>query len=88
MMAEHKGWKLRPDGEIELNPMVGYGTATLPEGACALLLEYVSDPAQPLETPNKLQLAMTRDQVSELIQALQRMADAPHIEEPPTDSKH
>ena len=87
-MAKFKDWTLHPNGDIELNPLTGWGMATLPEQGYALRLEYISAPDQPLEKPHSVQLAMSRPQLLELIEALQRMADAPHIPAPPTESRH
>lgn len=87
-MPEYKDWHLRPDGNLDLTAFVGFATATLPDGRNALMIEYESDPVRRKDDPRKLQVGMSRFQLDALIQALRRMAAAPHIEEPPTDSRH
>lgn len=87
-MSEYEGWDLRENGDIELNPMVGYATATLPDNAYAFQLRYVSRPDQPFTEPHKLQLAMSEVQLRELIQALGRMLSTPHMTAPGDEPKH
>ena len=86
--SDPENWARRPNGDIELNPLVGWTTTTLPDDACGIRLEYVSDPGQSPEEPHALQLVMYASQARELGEALLRMADAPHIPRPPTDSRH
>ena len=73
-------------GLITLSPLVGFSTATLPDGNCMIRLEFVSSPDQPFDKPDAVQLAMTRKQASELAQTLQRMAETPHV--PDRESRH
>jgi hypothetical protein len=79
-MADYKGWQTHPNGDIELNPMVGWGSATLPQNCYALRIEYISRPDQPMETPHSLQIAMTQPQLRELIEALGQLLSVPHID--------
>ena len=74
-----EGFDKDEKGLITLSPMVGCSTATLPDGNCMIRLEFVSSPDQPFDKPHAVQLAMTRKQAFELAQALQRMAEMPHV---------
>ena len=69
--------------EIELCPLAGYSTATLPNTELLLELEYFLTPADfAASSPSTLRLAMTRAQSSELSQALRRLSAAPHVTPP------
>ena len=69
-------------GLITLSPMVGVSTATLPDGNYMVRIEFVSSRDQPLDKPHAVQLAMTRQQVSELAQTLRQLAKARYIPKP------
>ncbi len=85
---EIKDFKRGPDGQVELNPLVGWTTATLPDDMRFLRIEYTILPEDPEDEPEMLQLVMPVDQTRELGEALLKLADAPHIEYPPRDSQH
>jgi hypothetical protein len=69
-------------GLITLSPLVGYSTATLPDGNFLLRIEFVSSPDQPFDKPHAVQLAMKRQQLTELARALQRLAKTQYVPKP------
>ena len=77
-MAEYKGWTLRENGDVELNPYVGFRTATLPEGQFAVQIKYITGPDEHPSKPQYLQLAFSRSGLLELQQELQALANRPH----------
>lgn len=81
-------WERAPDGTIDFFPYVGHRTATLSADIGVLRLTFVSTHAQPDEDAHGLQLALSRDQARILGESLLKLADAPHIPEPPTGVRH
>ncbi len=63
--------------EIALHPLTGYSTGTLPENTVMLVIEFLTGP--PEMQARVLRLAMKRPQCTELAQALDRLARAPHV---------
>lgn len=74
-MAEQDGWKLRDDGELELNLLTGLMTAKLPEGDFAIQLRYLSDPGQSTDDPHILQIGLSKDQLIQFADGLKRAAE-------------
>ena len=73
-MAWHDDWKKHPDGNLSLQPLVGFGTAAMATGMAGMVrLEYALDPAR--ETHDAVQLVLTSDQAIELSDALRELAD-------------
>ena len=87
-MAEYKGWVLRENGDIELNPYVGCRTATLPAKQFSVQVQYITDLDQDLENPERLQLIFSQNGLREFAKELQNLAKKPHRAQPPTDSRH
>ena len=83
-----QNWDKDGKGNIVLTPLVGYSTATLPEGNCMIRLEFLDSPEQPIEAPSAVQLVLTQSLANELAESIRRMAGTPHMGAPPTDSKH
>ena len=87
-MAEYEGWKLREDGNIELNPYVGFRTSTLPADQFAVQICYITALDDDLQNPQRLQLIFSRNGLVEFQKELQNLAKKPHRARPPTDSHH
>ncbi len=81
-------WDKYADGAVSFYPYVGHQTATMSDNMCLLRLEFVSSRQQRDEDAHALQLALSRAQIRELAEGLLRIADAPHIPRPQTDSRH
>lgn len=81
-------WDINSDGAVSFVPYVGHQTATMSDQICLLRLAFVSSPDQRDEDAHAVQLALSRDQVRRLGQDLLRLAEAPHIPRPLTDSQH
>lgn len=75
--------------DIRLCPLTSYAAATMPGDSGMLDLEFVRTPEE-LETGvrHRLRLAMSRAQARELGQMILRMAEMPHIPQPPTEARH
>ena len=83
-----KDWKLRENGDVILNPFVGWRVATAPQNQFLVQIRYLHHPGQSLETPDVLLLILTKTTLLEFCQELENLAKSPHKAQPPTDSRH
>ena len=63
------------ENDLHLCPITGYSTATLPDQAVMLQVQFLTNPMQPDSSPNVLNFAMHAAQCLELGQALLRIAE-------------
>jgi hypothetical protein len=69
-----KDWKRHPGGGLAINPIVGYETAAMTDGAAGMLrVEFALDPT--MQKSDAVQLVATARQLEDLILALRDLAD-------------
>lgn len=67
-------WKRHASGGLAINPIVGFETAAMTDGAAGMIrLEFALDPS--MRTSDAVQLVATAKQLEDLILALRDLAD-------------
>lgn len=73
-------WALRPDGNLDIGPLLGWDTATAPMTGL-LRLHYATTQEEFDAGGRAVQMALTTTQMREFAQALLRLAD--HVDNQP-----
>jgi hypothetical protein len=80
-------WTKDANGNLKMNPIVGWQSAVFAGTACMLRIEFVHSLDQFGKTSDAVQLAMTPAQAKELSDVLLRMADKVDLNVPPGTPK-
>jgi hypothetical protein len=81
-------WDKNAAGQVIVCPLEIVETVTMSDRNCAVRLEYLVNAGQPNQQVGAVQVSMSRDLARDFAQVLLRLADAPHIPAPPTQSQH
>jgi hypothetical protein len=71
-----ENWKKRPNGDVEVGPLMGWSIGVIPMTGLVRLEAAMSEEALQSGERAVLQVAMTETQLRELAQSLLRTADA------------
>ena len=72
-MAWHDDWKKAPNGDLMMNPLMGFDTAAMPEGMAGFLrLSFALDASMRTDT---VQIVLTEKQARELGSSILELAD-------------